>query len=153
MCQFLENIGVLGMNLLRVEEEVIWCHDLFDDSSYLLIEDIATSKPFLSIWPPQSMAGVTSGLFINANCGREHLLHWRFYNQCGDLSFNCKTVSQWTWVNWKVSSVFVSEANQRNIVLLLFECSLLIEVEFLEAFLPTAIYTVQFSIKCIMMCQ
>lgn len=148
MWQFLENTGVLGMDLFKEKVEITWWCDLFDDSSYLLVENVASSKPFLSIWLPQSMAGATSSPFINANCGREHLQHWRFYNQCDGLCFNCKV-----WVNWKIFSVFVFEASQRNTVLLLFECFILIEVEFLEAFLPTPIYIMQFSMKRIMMLQ
>jgi len=56
-------------------------------------------------------------------------------------------------VNRKIVSVFVFEANQRNTMLLLFGCSLLTDVEFLEALLPTPIYIAQFSMKYIMMCQ
>lgn len=62
------------------------------------------------------------------------------------------TVPQWAGGNWKVFSVSVFEANQRN-MLFLFECSFLIEVEFLEAFLPTTIYKMQFSMKHAMMRQ
>lgn len=63
------------------------------------------------------------------------------------------TVPQWAGGNWKVFSASVFEANQRNIMLLLFECSFLIEVEFLEAFFPTTIYKMQFSMKHVMMHQ
>lgn len=92
------------------------------------------------------MAGVTPCPFTDANCGSEH---WRVCNQRGDLRVNCKTVPQWAWLNWKVFSVFIFEANKGNTVLLLFEFSLLIELEFLEAFLPTAIYIMQFSMTCV----
>lgn len=118
----------------------VWC---------LLVQGIASSKPILSKWLSQIMAG---SLVLS-------LMQTGMWSTCNTVGFTTSvviyavsalTVPQWAGGNWKVFSVSVFEASQRNIMLLLFECSFLIEVEFLEAFLPTTIYKMQFSMKHVM---
>lgn len=128
------------------------CQDLFDDSSCLLVKGTAPSKPFLSKGVSQPMAG-SSVL---------PLMQTGMWSTCNTVGFTTSvviyalsvlTVPHWAGGNWKVFSVSVFEANQRNIMFFLFECSFLIEVEFLEAFLLTAIYKMQFSMKHVTMHQ